>query len=124
MELITRSRLPLALSAALLVAALVAVGPASAAPKTANGAVGPGFTISLKLGGKKVTRLKPTTYKFRVTDKSSMHNFRLKGPGYNKAITSVGFTGTKTVTVKLTRGKWEFYCAPHRSVMHGQFSVR
>ena len=35
---------------------LVAVGPANAAPKTVNGTVGPGFTISLKLGGKKVTQ--------------------------------------------------------------------
>ena len=59
MEFITRPRLLLALPwRCWTLAALVAVGSATAAPKTVNGTVGPGFTISLKLGGKKVTRLK------------------------------------------------------------------
>ena len=105
MRLIKRSRVSLAvLPVALLVAGLPAVGSASAASKTVTGSVGPGFTISLKRGGKKVTRLKPATYRFTISDASSQHNFHLRGPGYNKAITSVRFKGTKSVTVKLRKG--------------------
>ena len=111
------------LSVPLLVAALVAVAPATAAPKTANGTVGPGFTISLKLGGQKVTRLKPTTYRFTVTDKSSMHNFHLYGPGVDKVITGVGFQGTKTATVTLHKGTYHYRCDVHPSEMHGSFKV-
>ena len=123
MELITRPRLSLGMAVALLVAALLAVGSASAAPKTVNGTVGPGFTISLKLNGKNVTRLKPTTYKFKVTDRSSIHNFHLSGPGVNKVITSVGFKGTKTVTIKLKKGTYRYRCDPHSGLMHGSFKV-
>ena len=124
MKLITRSRLSLAiLSVVLLLAALVAAGSASAAPKTVNGAVGPGFTISLKLGGKKVTRLKATTYRFKVADKSSIHNFHISGPGVNKVITGVGFKGTKTVTIKLRKGTYRYRCDPHPGEMHGSFKV-
>ena len=95
-----------ALAVAFALSALIGAGSAAAAPKTVNGSVGPGFTISLKLAGKKVKKLKATTYRFKVSDKSSSHNFRLRGPGYNKAITSVGFTGTKTVTIKLQKGTY------------------
>jgi hypothetical protein len=122
-ELITRLHLSLAMPVALLVAAVVAVGPASAAPKTVDGTVGPGFTISLKLGGKKVKRLKATTYRFKISDRASIHNFRLKGPGYNKPITSVGFKGTKTVTIKLKKGTYRYQCDPHSTMMHGSFKV-
>jgi hypothetical protein len=123
MELITRPRLSLSMPVALLVAALLAVGSASAAPKTVNGTVGPGFTISLKLNGKKVTRLKPTTYRFKVSDKSSIHDFHLSGPGVNKVITGVGFKGTKTVTIKLRKGTYRYMCDPHSGQMHGSFRV-
>jgi plastocyanin len=124
MQFFTRSRLSLSIPPmALLVAALVAVGSASAAPKTVNGTVGPGFTISLKLGGKKVTKLKPTTYRFRVTDKSSMHNFHIFGPGVNKVITGVGFKGTKTATIKLQKGTYRYRCDVHPDEMHGSFRV-
>jgi plastocyanin len=123
MELITRLRLPLAVPVALLVAALFAVGSASAAPKTVNGTVGPGFTISLKRGSKNVTRLAPTTYRFKVTDKSSIHDFHLSGPGVNKVITGIGFKGTKTVTIKLRKGVYRYRCDPHSGEMHGSFKV-
>ena len=78
-----------ALAVVFALSALVGAGSAAAAPKTVNGSVGPGFTISLKLAGKKVKKLKATTYKFRVTDKSSSHNFRLRGPGYNKVFLAI-----------------------------------
>ena len=111
------------LSVLLLVAALVAVGPANASPKTVNGTVGPGFTISLKLAGKKVTMLKPTTYRVTVTDKSSMHDFHILGPGVNKVITGVGFTGTKAATIKLRKGTYRYRCDVHPDEMHGSFKV-
>ena len=124
MQFFTRSRLSLSIPPmALLVAALVAVGSASAAPKTVNGSVGPGFTISLKLGGKKVTKLKPTTSRFRFTDKSSMHDFHIFGPGVNKVITGVGFKGTKTATIKLRKGTYRYRCDVHPDEMHGSFRV-
>jgi plastocyanin len=117
------ARLAAALAVVFAMSALVDAGSAAAAPKTVNGSVGPGFTISLKLAGKKVKKLKGTTYRFKVADKSSSHNFHLKGPGYNKAITSVGFTGTKTVSIRLKKGTYRYVCDPHSSFMKGSFKV-
>jgi plastocyanin len=110
-------------------AALIASGTAlstpSAAP-TVNGTVGPGYTISLKMNGKRVTSLKAGSYSFVVADKAAIHNFVLekkKGGTFEKELTAVPFTGTKTVKINLTAGKWEFYCRPHESMMHGDFTV-
>jgi hypothetical protein len=75
---------------AAIVAALV-VPSALAATPTLTGTDGPGFTITLKKGTAKVTKLKAGAYVIKVSDKSNIHNFRLKGPGVNKA-TSVGGT--------------------------------
>jgi plastocyanin len=108
-----------------LVVAGTALGHASKTPRL-NGTVGPGFTISLKKGGKKVTSLKAGKYTFVVSDRASIHNFvveRETGGKFEKALTSVGFKGTKSVTVTLKRGKWKFYCEPHESFMHGSFKV-
>ena len=125
MKVKTLHSAPLAAALAVMFAlsALIGAGSAAAAPKTVNGSVGPGFTISLKLAGKKVKTLKATTYRFKVVDRSSSHNFRLRGPGHNKAITSVGFTGTRTVTIKLRKGTYRFVCDPHSSDMKGSFKV-
>ena len=125
MKVKTLHSAPLAAALAVVFAlsAQIGVGSAAAAPKTVNGSVGPGFTISLKLAGKKVNKLRATTYRFRVTDRSSSHNFRLRGPSYNRAITSVGFTGTKTVTVRLRKGTYRYVCDPHSSFMKGSFRV-
>ena len=125
MKVKTLRSVPVATAFAVVFAlsSLIGAGSAAAAPKTVNGSVGPGFTISLKLAGKKVTKLKATTYKFKVTDKSSGHNFHLTGPGYNRAITSVGFTGTKTITLKLRKGTYRYRCDVHPSEMKGSFKV-
>jgi plastocyanin len=106
---------------AALVAAL-AVPAAVAGTTTLNGTVGPGFTITLTHGGKKVTKLKAGTYVFKIADKSGAHNFHLTGPGLNKS-TSVGGTGTKAWTVKLKKGTYKFVCDPHASFMKGSFTV-
>jgi plastocyanin len=87
-----------------------------------TGTVGPGFTISLKKGTTKVTKLKPGAYTITVNDKSSIHNFHLTGPGVNKK-TSVSGTGTKTWTVTLKKGTYRFVCDPHATMMKGSFKV-
>ena len=102
-----------------LVASTVA---APAAPPKLVGTVGPGFTITLKKGTTKVTKLKHGKYTFVVKDKSAIHNFDLKGP-VSKKITSVGFVGTKTVTLALKPGKYTYVCDPHKGSMRGSFRV-
>ncbi len=87
-----------------------------------KGTVGPGFTISLTYDGKKVTKLKPGAYEVKVSDKASIHNFHLSGPGVNKK-TSVGGTGNTSWHVTLKKGKYTFVCDPHKTVMKGSFSV-
>jgi plastocyanin len=88
-----------------------------------NGTVGPGFSISLSSGGKKVTSLKAGTYRLDVTDRSAIHDFHLSGPGVNKVITSVSFQGRKSVTLTLKPGTYRYICDPHASVMKGSFRV-
>jgi plastocyanin len=111
-------------------AALIATGSASSASHavpTLNGTVGPGYKISLKINGKPVASLKAGSYRFVVADKAAIHNFVLekkKGGTFERALTTVAFTGTKTVKIKLSPGKWEFYCRPHESTMHGDFTVK
>ena len=102
-------------------AALAATGSGSAASaKTVNGTVGPGFTIGLTMQGKKVTKLKAgTAYRFVISDRSSIHNFRLSGPGFNRALTSVGYTGTKSFLLRLKKGSYRFVCDPHADFMRG-----
>jgi plastocyanin len=113
----------------LLISALLGLAvtvPANAVtiPPTLTGTVGPGFTITLKKGTTKVTSLKARAYKFVITDKSSMHDFHLKGPhGYSKVLTGLGYTGKKTYTITLTPGTWSYVCDPHVSSMHGSFKV-
>ena len=114
----------LGLLALLLVALIIA--PAQAAPPKLVGTVGPGFTITLTKGGKKVTKLKAGTYTFAIADKASIHDFVLEqesGGKWEKQLTSVPFVGKKTVTVTLKKGKWKYYCAPHESSMYGFFTV-
>ena len=106
-------------------AVFVAQTSAMATPKL-NGTVGPGFTISLTKAGKKVTKLKAGKYTFVVADKSPIHNFVLEqesGGKFEKDITDVSQTGTKTVTITLKKGKWKYYCMPHESAMFGFFTV-
>jgi plastocyanin len=106
---------------AAIIAALTASSALAATP-TLNGTVGPGFTITLKNGTANVSKLKAGTYKFVIADKSSIHNFHLKGPGVDKK-TSVGGTGNTTWTVTLKKGKYTYVCDPHASFMKGSFTV-
>ena len=107
---------------ALLGAALVIVASASAAVPTLKATDGPGFTISLKKGTTKVTKLKAGKYKIVVRDLSNIHNFHLTGPGINKK-TGVGAKGTFTWTVTLKKGTYKYICDPHAAIMKGSFKV-
>jgi plastocyanin len=91
--------------------------------KKLTGSVGPGFTISLRSsGGRSVKKMTAGTYRITVRDRSSSHNFHLRGPGINKA-TAVAFRGTVTWSVRLKKGMYRFVCDPHRQTMRGSFRV-
>ena len=83
MKVKTLRSAPLAAALAVVFAlsALIGAGSAAAAPKTVNGSVGPGFTISLKLAGKKVKKLKATTYRFKITRQVLEPQLPPQGPG-------------------------------------------
>ena len=122
----TRRTFALITTAALALATVTVAAARPAATPTLNGTVGPGFTISLKRSGKKVKTLKAGKYKFVISDKSNIHNFELektKGGEFEKELTDVSATGTKTATIKLTKGTYKYYCKPHESSMFGSFTV-
>jgi plastocyanin len=102
---------------ALAIGAIAALPVLAATPKI-SGSVGPGFTISL---AKKPTKAGKTT--FVIRDRSSIHNFHLRGPGVNKT-TSVSAVGSKSFTVTLRKGKYTFLCDPHPTQMKGSFTIR
>jgi plastocyanin len=108
-----------AVAAALI--ALPAYGSSSAVKL--SGETGPGFHIDVEKAGKDLKTIKAGTYKIKVEDKSSIHNFHLFGPGVNKK-TSVSFVGDKTWTIKLKPGKYTYQCDIHLSEgMKGSFKV-
>ena len=113
-----------ALLAAAVVAALIAVPAyAKSSAVTLKGEVGPGYTIEVTKGGKDLKTIKAGTYKIKVEDKSSIHNFHLKGPGLSKK-TSVSFMGETTWTIKLKPGKYTYQCDIHLAEgMKGTFKV-
>jgi len=113
-----------ALFVAAVAAALIAV-PAYAKSSAVmlKGEVGPGFKIEVEKGGKDLKTIKAGTYKIKVEDKASTHNFHLFGPGLSKK-TGVPFKGETTWTIKLKPGKYTYQCDPHAaSGMKGSFKV-
>jgi plastocyanin len=121
------SRQTIAITAALAIASLGLAAPAMAHPAAATplaGTVGPGFTITLDKGGKKISTLKAGSYTIKVSDKANVHDFHLFGPGVNKVITTVPFVGTKSVTVILKKGTYTYQCDPHAAAgMKATFKV-
>ena len=121
----------LAILAVFVVAALAFAASAfsrSSSTPTLKGVVGPGFTISLKKGGKKVKTLKAGKYKFVISDKSTFHNFTVERehpskPKLEKHVSGVSFTGTKTLTWTLKPGSWRAYCSVHEALMHQDFKI-
>ena len=104
--------------------ALAGTSPAAPAAKAVQGSVGPGFTINLTAGGKTVSKLKSgVPYRLVINDRSSIHDFHLTGPGMNRMLTSVDFTGTKSFVLTLRKGVYRYFCDPHAAVIHGSFRV-
>jgi plastocyanin len=117
-------RIGLSLAAALVAAAVVLV-PAygKSSVVTLKGEVGPGFTIEVQKAGKDLKTIKAGTYRIKVEDKATIHNFHLFGPGLNKK-TAVSFKGETTWTIKLKAGRYTYQCDPHAaSGMKGHFRV-
>jgi plastocyanin len=85
--------------------------------KQISGSVGPGMTIS-------VSRHKatPGTYTFTVTDKSTMHNWHIFGPGVNRK-TPISKKVTKTFTVQLVKGTYKIHCDAHPTTMRTHITV-
>ena len=107
--------------------ALVAVAGVNAATSKESfdlkGEVYPNYKIEfVNRADAKVKTVKAGTKQIKIEDKSSIHNFHLKGPGVNKS-TSVGFIGERIWTVKLKPGKYTYWCDPHSSMMRGSFKV-
>ena len=108
-----------AIAAALI--ALPAYGSSSAVKLT--GETGPGFHIDVEKAGKDLKTIKAGTYRIKVEDKASIHDFHLIGKGLNKA-TTVSFVGDRTWRVTFKPGKVTYQCDPHASMgMKGSFKV-
>ena len=108
-------------SAAILVVAIAmaalassAVGAAAAAP-TVNGTVGPGFTITLTMHGKKVTKLKAgaRTASSSATARS-IHDFHLSGPGLNRVLTAVKLQRNEELQLDAEKGELSLPVRPPR----------
>ncbi len=116
---------PLAL-ALLLVAGLLGMllpsAMQAATPVKLIATVGPGFALSITRGGKTFSRLKAGDYVITVRDRANNHNFRLVGPGVNRA-SGIRQIGTQTWRLTLRSGNYRFLCDPHAQTMRGAFAV-
>jgi plastocyanin len=120
--MLRRLLLPLALVGVSL-AATAAGNAGTTRSAGLTGEVGPGYTIEVKLNGRDLKTIKAGTYRIKVEDKASSHDFHLVGPGLNKT-TSVPFVGEKTWTITLKPGKYTYKCDPHALTgMKGTFRV-
>jgi plastocyanin len=123
--MLQRLLLPIALVAISLAVTVAASGAGTRTAKAVllTGEVGPGYTIEVKRAGRDLTTIRAGTYKIKVEDKASVHDFHLVGPGLNKS-TSVPFVGEKTWTITLKPGKYTYKCDPHALAgMKGTFRV-
>jgi plastocyanin len=115
--------LTVAVGGLLAAAAVAAAGTSTSRAAGLVGEVGPGFTVEVKLNGKDLKTIKAGTYRIKVEDKSSIHNFHLIGKGVNKA-TTIAFTGDRTWKVTFKPGKVTYQCDAHASMgMKGSFRV-
>jgi hypothetical protein len=100
--------------------------PAAATPLT--GVVGTdddpeAYVIELlDASGAPVESLPAGTYALTFADRSSMHNFRLRGPGVDVA-TDVAGSDDSTVEVVLEPGSYEIVCDPHSGTMRAEIAV-
>ena len=106
-----------------VLALLALLASAAASANTFYGKVGPGATITLKrANGTIVRRVQDGRHTFVIRDRSSSHNFHLRGPGVDRK-TGVAFTGRRSWTLTLKAGTYRYRCDPHRATMRGRFTV-
>lgn len=115
----------MALAAGILLGlAMAGLGSAAHAKSTGLvGEVGPSFSIEVKKNGKDLETIRHGTYRIKIEDKASIHNFHLIGPGLNKK-TTVPFKGDTAWTITLKKGTYRYQCDPHAARgMKGTFKV-
>jgi plastocyanin len=82
-----------------------------------------GFKIEMKnAAGRTLRSVKAGTYRIKIEDRATIHNFHLRGPGVNKR-TSIAATTETVWTVRLRRGTYTYLCDPHAAAMRGSFRV-
>ena len=109
---------------ALVGAVVAALVVPSAAAAALYGRVAAPRVITLKRAdGTNVTHLSSGTKTFVIRDRSSRHNFHLKGPGVNRE-TGVAFVGRRKWSgITLTNGTYTFLCDVHPGTMTRTFTV-
>lgn len=112
-------RRPAALRGSVTVGAGGAAGPR----QTLRAVTGSDFAIALVgADGAPLSELPAGEYTIDVEDRSSDHNFHLQGPAVN-VTTTLEETGRKTLSVRLTGGRYSFFCDPHTQTMFAEFTV-
>jgi hypothetical protein len=78
---------------------------------TLNGSVNAAGEPTLTSGGKIVSKLASGRYKFAISDQDAKAGFKILGPTSHAptALTGVAFRGTRSVTIRLTAGRWTYY---------------
>jgi plastocyanin len=100
----------------------VGTPPVPVAPKRLSASVGPGKRIALSgPTGARPRQLAAGRYVVAVRDRTSRDNFRLRGPGVNRA-TGVRFVGRRSWSVTLRTGRYTFGSDRHRG-LRGAFTV-
>jgi plastocyanin len=75
-----------------------------------------GFKIEMvNRANQHLKTVKAGTYRIKIEDHASIHNFHLFGPGVNKS-TSVGGVTETTWTVRLKPGKYTYACDAHAAM--------
>jgi hypothetical protein len=66
---------------------------------------------TLMQGGKPVSSVPAGRYKFKISDRDAKGSFKLLGPTSKSAtsLSGVKFRGVRSVTIKLTAGRWTYY---------------
>ncbi len=81
--------------------------------------------LKLTLNGAAVKVVPVGNYKVTVTDASKKDDFVLrdKSAGYSQTLSAATFVGTKSTTLEIAAGAWDFFSNAHPSV-HTSFSAK
>lgn len=112
-------------AAAAIVAALAftAAAPAKERFQLKGEVYASGFKIEMtNASGRPLKTVQAGTYRIKIEDRATIHDFHLIGPGVNRK-TSVGGRTETIWTVELRKGTYRFVCDPHASTMRGSFRV-